>query len=372
MNTGKAKFRPSITEGKMTRIFHAAACILLLWPRTTPAQNYCPPSSCQVGSGCGIGVGVGVGIGVNRWSSVPSVPSLPLAPVERTSCVVPVLIGTDPSPVSGVYVGVIRGRGVVLTCLHAARHGVRAVAGVRPIDIYRDMHGYDMVAVLIPPQDIPTAPIGVAPGSGATVTILGHPSGRFGRHRGRVIGLCRPEGSQPWGDLRIDTPCQDGDSGGAVLDDSGNLVGMIWGTDANGTAGSVAVSIEAIADFLRRLEITLGGGEPVTPAEPVAPLPPPIPATNCDDLRVLIQQNAEAIAALAAVARVPGPPGPQGPSGKTPDIDYEQLAAEVIKRLPPVRLQTIKADGTMLQESSAPLGQPIKLRLVPITPSGAK
>jgi len=278
-----------------------------------------------------------------------------LAPVVQQSCVVPVFFGTDPSPAAGVYVGVIRGRGVVLTCLHAAKHGVRAVssvvAGVTPIEIYRDRHGYDMVAVLVPPLDVPAATVGTAPPPGDMVEIVGYPLGRFGRHRGKVLGYFRAETGRRWGDLSIDTASQDGDSGGAVLDSGGVLVGLLWGTRADGAAGSVAISAPAIANFLARLEITLGGsGTPPGPDEPGPPVPP-VPAPNCDDLLALIEQNAQAIAALAAAAKVPGPPGVLDPAALTD----EQVAALRL-RLGHVRIPTVKLGGTIIAETSAPLG----------------
>ena len=339
---------------RFTRLI--TACILLAWSHASVGQDYCPPSTCQ--TGCGVGIGVSA----NRWSAVARPP---LVPVVRKSSVVVVFVGDDPSPASGIYVGTIHGQGIVLTCLHIAKHGVRAVAGVRPIDIHKCKLGYDLAALIVLPLNVPVAVLGTPPRPGGTVEIIGFPHGRFGRHRGRVLGRFRPDENQPWGDLSIDTASQDGDSGGAVMDADGNLIGMIWGTRADNGQGSAAVPVEAIADFLRRLEIVLGGK--TDPAEPVElntpPIPVPEPTADCDDLRILIQRNAEAIAALAAVARVPGPPG------ESPTIDYETLAAEVVQHLPHVRLQTVNADGVVIKEASAPLGQPLKLRLVPV---GAK
>lgn len=367
--------------------------ILLVALLANGAMGQCPPQcpppgqQCQVGSQCGVGVGVNVGrisVGVQAG----------LVPAVRNSCVVPVFVGTDPSPAAGVYVGVIRGRGVVLTCLHAARHGVRAVAGqIRPIEIYRDRRGYDMVAVLVPPLDVPPVSLGSVPFPTASVAIVGYPRGRFGRHVGRVTGYFRAEGGeQPWGDLSIDAPSQDGDSGGAVLDDNGNLVGLLWGTRSDGGAGSVAVPIQAIEDFLKRLEVTLGEGEspqePITPPAPAplppAPIPVPAPPPELDGLRELIQQNAEAIAALAVAVRVPGPqgePGPVGPQGEPGrsgnSIDFDTLPQSqidaLILRLPPIRVHVELLDSppaNPITEQDAYLGGSLPLRLYLLNPPG--
>jgi hypothetical protein len=206
--------------------------------------------------------------------------------------VVPVFFGSDPSPGAGVHVGTIRGHGVVLTCLHAAKHGVRTVAGITPVDIYRDQYGYDMVAVIVPVLDAPAVTIGAASKLGDAVEIIGYPLGRFHRHRGRVVGYFRPEGKQPWGDLSIDTASQDGDSGGAVLASNGTLVGLLWGTRSDGGPGSIAISAPAIADFLRRLEITLRKrDEPAVPTKP----PPAKTETPQDDVADSLRKPLDGI-----------------------------------------------------------------------------
>lgn len=48
--------------------------------------------------------------------------------------------------------------------------------------------------------------------------------------------------------------------------------------------------------------------------------------------------------------------------------DYDQLAGEVLKRLPPVKLEQVDMEGAVIQEAAAPLGKPLKLRLKPIKP----
>ena len=47
-----------------------------------------------------------------------------------------------------------------------------------------------------------------------------------------------------------------------------------------------------------------------------------------------------------------GPEGPQGSPGKDADIDYDRLAAEVIKRLPPITVQDVDATGQVLYDNT--------------------
>lgn len=301
-----------------------------------------------------------------------------MEPAIHASCVLPVFFGSDPSPAAGVYVGVIEGRGITLTCWHAARHGVRCVGRERPVAITQDKYGYDMAAVLTRPLEVPVAILGAQARQGEEVTVIGYPGDRYGTHTGRVMGYFEIESGQPWGDLMIDASSSDGDSGGAVLNSSGQLVGLVWGTAADGSSSTAAVSGPAIADFLCRIQIMLAGEEP---AEETA-LPIPGSSSSGCELAILVQQNAEAIAVLVATASVPGPQGEPGPPGKKGETGLQGKAFDIAAltdeqilalafRLPPVRLQTITTEGEIIHEASARLGVPLKLRLVPV-PSGGK
>lgn len=59
-----------------------------------------------------------------------------------------------------------------------------------------------------------------------------------------------------------------------------------------------------------------------------------------------------------------GKDGKHGKDGKDAIINYEVLASEVIKRLPPVRLQIHGSQGMI--EQSAPLGEPLAIQFEPI------
>ena len=237
---------------------------------------------------------------------------LGMEPVAHVSPVVPVFFGSESTLTAGVYVGVIEGRGITLTCWHAAKEGICAVGAERPEGVTKDKYGYDMAAVLTRPLDVPAAVLGPEASRGDTVSIIGYPGGRYGKHFGRVADYLRDGGSTgPWPDFSIDVASRGGDSGGAVLDGNGRLVGLLWGTASDGSQSSVAVSVRAIADFLRRIRLCLKGEGLADEAAPA----PEASTGESSDLWLLIQQNAEAIAALAAVASVPGQPGQPGQPG---------------------------------------------------------
>lgn len=300
-------------------------------------------------------------------------------PIQRqqtvvSTCVVPVYFGNYPTPASGIYVGTIRGRGVTITCWHAAKHGVRSVADAPVEFVMSDKFGYDMAAVITRPLSVSKAVISrVRTRIGQAVRIIGYPDGRIRARSARIIGWFAPEDGQEYGDVRFDVRASDGDSGGAVFDERGELIAMIWGTSAGGSVDCVGVSQPAIVDFLCRLETVFTAEDAATPdtVEPPAPLPIPDPEPVADpgpdqlsELRALIMQNAAAIAALADVAGLPGPQGPQGEPGRrgamglpglpgspgeSATIDFATLSSEqidaLVARLPPVVLQTIKSDA---------------------------
>ncbi len=213
--------------------------------------------------------------------------SIGMIPVTRSGSVVPVFFGeNDPIPGAGIYIGVIRGRGITITAWHMAKHGVRRVLGKIPTGITRDKLGYDLAAVMTDPLNIPQAVLASEARTGESVSITGYPRGRVGTRRSRVIGFFLPEAGQAWGDLMLEGASAPGDSGGPITDENGQIVGMLWGTAEDKT--SAAVSVTAIADFLRRVDVMLGGmdengdgaAEPDGASVPGLPVTPPVPSAN--------------------------------------------------------------------------------------------
>lgn len=207
-----------------------------------------------------------------------------------------------------------------------------------------------------------------------------------------------------------------GMSGGPILSRLHGLVSIITmgcdvqnRTPANPTH-TAGPKLSQVRQFIRRGPCAWALGGCVEPQgrnkpAPVAP-PPPIPQpNNCDELRALILANAEAIRLLAEAAKIPGPQGPPGPAGESgagtagepgqpgpigergppgadASIDLDALVAAIIAKLPPMKLQTIKADpkqdnsafkqklrdakpGDVIQETTGYLGgSPLQLRFI--------
>jgi hypothetical protein len=216
--------------------------------------------------------------------------------------VVPVMFGGGGIPCGGVYVGLIGGRGATLTCNHVAENGIISAGGSPQLEVTNDKYGYDMVVVFTQPLSVPAISIGSPPTSGERLTITGFPMGRFGVHSGDYAGRAAPLSGQSWGDIIIGVASQGGDSGGAVTNSRGELVGILWGTASNGGPRSMAVPTEAIVDFLRRLkekyENGTGSGQEFSSDQPwnnpVEEIPPSLPIPPIDDIKIVEESNRDA------------------------------------------------------------------------------
>jgi S1-C subfamily serine protease len=105
------------------------------------------------------------------------------------------------------------------------------------------------VAVLAPPPGVVPLETGPAPERGAAVRVLGHPGGRFDATEGRVVASSRRSGPGGAADvLLLDVPVRGGSSGGAVLDVSDRVVGIVVARDP-ASGGAVAYPVDAAVDL---------------------------------------------------------------------------------------------------------------------------
>lgn len=117
---------------------------------------------------------------------------------------------------------------------------------------------------------------------------------------------------------------------------------------------------------------------PATPSRPVDPFATP-PAGDAGTQQALNQIVARLDALQKRIensAGTPGPPGPAGPRGPMglPGIDgasadpsaLEELRRRVAKlEATEVPIQIVNPEGAVIEEDRVPLGQPIRLKLVP-------
>jgi hypothetical protein len=136
--------------------------------------------------------------------------------------------------------------GLVVTCQHIFRGGTGTVSVTFPDGQTvpaRVVHAdgvWDLAALLI---DRPVAsPVSVAqaqPQRGATVWSCGYgPDGRYRCNRGQVTGYVRTANSGSAETLELTGSARQGDSGGPVFDERGELVAVLWGTDGRTVGGT--------------------------------------------------------------------------------------------------------------------------------------
>ncbi len=249
----------------------------------------------------------------------------------------------------------------------------------------------DVAVLQIGKPDRKPAELGEDPAIGDTVLSTGFGPRSYRAVSGPVIQFVDPgDGRASWYEARLTT--RQGDSGGPVFNRAGRVCGLVAG-------GAGGLSNGPIASVLRRVlslaKPRRGGkccpsqrpsGRWVSPIRPNTkrPLPaiqPVNPATTLPDCRnelaVLIKAQAASqvqidqlmvlVNNLTKQKSIPGPPGKDGKDGLTGPaavIDYERLAQEVQKRLPPITVQVIK-DGEVIDSEDVFLGGVLPLRLVP-------
>lgn len=351
------------------------------------------------------GRGIGIGVGISGWSTaVPATsrPQPPQQPAQQVAkpCFVRI-VAEEPSgrigSGSGTIVGIVGNRAYVLTCCHGTEvPGVKiGVDTVTKGGWWANIKGREPVldfAILeITNPGVPAIRIGTAaPQIGDSVFIGGFGGGRWKWNQGRITTWCGPSSAytgneQAW--MNISAPSVQGDSGGPVIDSRGYLIGVIIaGGDGETTAVCIPRHLARINSWINSTgeQPPVGGNgawtaphaDGASGGQDVPPLPVP---SNLDALVAKLDALA---AAVAAIKPAPGPQGsagpkgdkgepgatgPKGDPGKDATVDYDRLAAAVIERLPPVRLQIVDSNNKPVQETTAPLGEPLRMRLVPVT-----
>jgi hypothetical protein len=153
--------------------------------------------------------------------------------------------------------------GLVLTCGHIFDDGVgriqcvfpdgqncagRIVSADRPDDL--------VILALDPTPNIEGVPLGTASGvRRVTVCGWGGCNAGFRASSGNIVASVMPQGAR-YPSFVVRTPVRNGDSGGGVLDESGRLVGVVWGGDGPDSFISSGESFNQIVATINR-----GGGQ---------------------------------------------------------------------------------------------------------------
>lgn len=146
---------------------------------------------------------------------------------------------------SGTLVGRTAKHGIVLTNWHVVRdatgqisvrfpNGFRSAATVLDTD-----ETWDLAALMIWRPDV--EPVSIAnkkPQSGDRLTIAGYGSGTYREATGKVTQFVSPGEDQPFEMVEVDVEARSGDSGGPILNEDGQMAGVLFGSAKGHTNGS--------------------------------------------------------------------------------------------------------------------------------------
>lgn len=308
---------------------------------TTSWRESCPGNSCALGQAAG------------PTSSTRIAAKAPAA-VAR------VVVGQwTRSFGTGTLVAVEEGRSLVVTCAHLFEPTPGA-SGPQIGVLFPDGQTFrgrlvafdstwDLALVELPPVGI--APIPVAerlPAVGQWLVSGGYgPDGQFVYNRGQLRGYVATSRTPTAEMLSLTGAARKGDSGGPVLDASGQLVGVLWGSDGQMV---VASSCLRVRELLRRI---LGRGEqwpvPAGSQPPtLAPLPdstpPPTPTVPPGSFQSQLAALADRVAKLERELGL-APPADGPPTTKLSDrlARLEEAAAV----LPTLRQKVAEAEAAV-------------------------
>lgn len=146
---------------------------------------------------------------------------------------------------SGTLVEVRDQRGLVVTNWHVIREangpiiatfpdGFKSAATILKVD-----QDWDLAALLIwRPNAEPIALSTVAPRPGDPLTIAGYGSGNYRAVTGRCTQYVAPGAHMPYEMVELSAQARQGDSGGPILNERGELAGVLFGAGGGTTSGT--------------------------------------------------------------------------------------------------------------------------------------
>ena len=146
---------------------------------------------------------------------------------------------------SGALVAVTESTGLVMTNWHVVRDAAGMITVLfpdgfqSPAAVLRTDRDWDLAALAIwRPNVAPIAVSNVAPRPGDVLTIAGYGSGSYRAVAGRCTQYVSPGNNQPFEMVELSAPARNGDSGGPILNERGELAGVLFGSAYGRTTGS--------------------------------------------------------------------------------------------------------------------------------------
>jgi len=181
----------------------------------------------------------------------------PVSTPPKHPAVVRVVVpeGRSMSLGSGALVAVSEDYGLVVTNWHVVRDGHAAATVVFPdgfrsaATVVRVDRDWDLAALVIwrpRVQPIPLAPR--RPGIGEPLWIAGYGRGSYRIVPGRCTHYLSPGGRLPFDMIELSAGARQGDSGGPILNQRGELAGVLFGAAWGKTSGSHCLRVRQFLD----------------------------------------------------------------------------------------------------------------------------
>ncbi len=185
---------------------------------------------------------------------------------------------------SGTLIDVNGQHGLVVTNWHVVRDASAEITVVfpdgfrSPAQVVKVDQDWDLAALSVwrptSAAPVPIAPL--APKPGESLTIAGYGSGDYRAALGVCTQYLAPSERHPYELVEVAAEARQGDSGGPILNERGELAGVLFGSGPGYTSGSYAGRVR---EFLATvLPSNSGSGQTA-----IAAVPPP-PATNTPPL----------------------------------------------------------------------------------------
>jgi hypothetical protein len=227
---------------------------------------------------------------------------------------------------SGALVALTPSTGLVVTNWHVVRDAAGPITVLfpggfqSPASVLRTDRDWDLAALAIwRPNVTPIALSSAAPRPGDVLTIAGYGSGSYRAVAGRCTQYVSPGNNQPFEMVELAAPARNGDSGGPILNDRGELAGVLFGSAYGRTTGSYCGRLRWFlgsvdGDFQRvSSQAMLAQQQPRNPA-PVAAIPAAmpvaVPAAVQPATPMVTPPAAPTVSQVATAREVPLPVGP--------------------------------------------------------------
>jgi len=242
---------------------------------------------------------------------------------------------------SGTLVAVNEKHGLVITNWHVINEAVGPVVVVFPGGfrsagtVQKYDRDWDLAAIAIWRPPVEPVPLAMAaPQSGELLTIAGYGSGNYRAASGRCTQYVAPGRNLPFEMVELAASARQGDSGGPILNNQGELAGVLFGAGGGRTAGSYCGRVRwFLADVVPAgQEPPQPSGEPDKRAIASAPVQDNLPLATVETRSPQIQQRyapprTPVVASLAATRRPATAPAGPSPSGvTTQQIGWHDLA----------------------------------------------